>query len=231
MEPSRLLIGVAISATMGWRGNAGIAGASGWMRNLGRYSPRRRSEGGVKRVPPHAIRPRLFLAQPGGRWSPVPSSLGTVEPTDEGLVALLEEIRGERPARTVRVFDHALARRIGSAASDVAERDGLPVAICMTRAVQRVARVAFEGTKAEHDAWVQRRVDTVPRHEVPSVELVVRRQAAQRASEWLDPTKLAVAGAIPMEAVGVIVDFGLVPCICAGGDLAMAAFVASTTDL
>lgn len=129
-------------------------------------------------------------------------------------------------------FDHAVARRIGRAASDLAERDALPVAICVMRGAQRVFHVAFEGTTAEHDDWLRRKVNTVLRHEVPSLELVVRQRVAGRVPDWLDPLEFAVAGgAVPIElggnVVGVVAVSGLVHSMRADHDLAMAALVAA----
>jgi len=164
-----------------------------------------------------------------------PSSLWTVESADESLVALLEEMRAERPARLVSVFDHAVARRIGRAACDLAERDALPVAICVMRGSQRAFHAAFEGTTAEHDDWLRRKVNTVLHHEVPSLEVVVRHAISGRAPEWLDPLEFAVAGgAVPIvrdgNVVGVVAVSGLVHSMRADHDLAMAALVAATAS-
>ncbi|WP_308798533.1 heme-binding protein [Agromyces silvae] len=142
--------------------------------------------------------------------------------------ALLAEVRSEAPVLQVPRFDHAIARRIGMTAATRAERDGLPVAIGVMRGAQRVFHAAFEGTTAEHDDWLRRKVNSAVLHEVPSLELVLRQRVAGRVPDWLDPHEYAVAGgAVPLflagSLVGVVVVSGLTETMRADHDLAMAA--------
>lgn len=142
--------------------------------------------------------------------------------------AMLAEIRSEAPQRVLPRFDHDLARHLGEAAAARAEAEGLPVVIVVHRGSQRVYQAAFAGTTAEHEDWVRRKVNTALRHEVPSLEFVLRQRVSARIPDWLDPREFAVAGgAVPLEVggsvVGVIGVSGIVGSIRADHDLAMGA--------
>jgi uncharacterized protein (UPF0303 family) len=145
------------------------------------------------------------------------------------LEALLDEIQRERPMRTLNAFTHADARRLGGAAAAIAERDSLPVVISVVRGTQQAFHVGFAGTTAEHDDWVRRKINTTMRHEVPSLEVVVRHQLFGQQPVWLDPLEFAVAGgAVPIVVggltVGAIAVSGLVADMREDHDLAMDAF-------
>lgn len=148
--------------------------------------------------------------------------------TQAGLQAMLEEIQGEAPERTLPHFDHADARRIGAAAAALAERDELPIVIAVARGQQRVFHAAFAGTTAEHDDWVRRKINTTMRHEIPSLEFVLRHQLFGHTPDWLDQREFAIAGgAVPIVVggitVGAIAVSGLVGSIREDHDVAMEA--------
>jgi uncharacterized protein (UPF0303 family) len=148
--------------------------------------------------------------------------------TEVDLRAMLEEIQAEVAERTLPHFDHADARRIGSAAAALAERDQLPVVVAVSRGTQRVFHAAFAGTTAEHDDWVRRKINTTMLHEIPSLEFVLRQQLSGHAPEWLDQREFAIAGgAVPIVVdgitVGAIAISGLVGSIREDHDLAMEA--------
>ncbi|MCJ1688360.1 heme-binding protein [Rathayibacter sp. VKM Ac-2927] len=141
---------------------------------------------------------------------------------------LLDEIRSELPLRTLSRFNHADARRLGEAAAAIAERDGLAVAVRVTRGLQCVYHLAFAGTTAEHDDWVRRKINTALLHEVPSLEFVLRQELSGQPPSWLDPLEYAVAGgAVPVvvdgSVVGAIAVSGLVGSVREDHDLAVAA--------
>ncbi|MCJ1675553.1 MULTISPECIES: heme-binding protein [unclassified Rathayibacter] len=141
---------------------------------------------------------------------------------------LLDEIRSELPLRTLSRFDHDDARRLGEAAASIAEREGLAITVRVTRGLQCVFHLSFAGTTAEHDDWVRRKINTALRHEVPSLEFVLRQELAGQLPGWLDPLEYAVAGgAIPLvvdgNVVGAIAVSGLVGSIREDHDLAVAA--------
>ncbi|MBY0689247.1 heme-binding protein [Microbacterium marinilacus] len=143
-------------------------------------------------------------------------------------MALLEEVRSQAPERTLSRFTRADALALGLRALSLAEQDGLPVAIRVTRGEQVVFHAAREGATAEHDGWVRRKARSVRTHEVSSLELVLRQRVTGRALDWLDPREFAVAGgAVPIvvgdAVVGVISVSGLVGSIRDDHDLAMAA--------
>jgi uncharacterized protein (UPF0303 family) len=154
--------------------------------------------------------------------------------TKTELQAMLEEIQGEVLERTLPQFDHADARRIGSAAAALAERDHLPIVVAVSRGQQRVFHAAFAGTTAEHDDWVRRKINTTMRHEIPSLEFVLRQQLSGHAPGWLDERDFAIAGgAVPIIVggitVGAIAISGLVGSIREDHDLAMKALKAART--
>ncbi|MCI0144119.1 heme-binding protein [Arthrobacter bambusae] len=154
--------------------------------------------------------------------------------TEVDLRAMLEEIQAEVAERALPHFDHADARRIGSAAAALAERDQLPVVVAVSRGTQRVFHAAFAGTTAEHDDWVRRKINTTMRHEIPSLEFVLRQQLSGHAPEWLDQREFAIAGgAVPIVVdgitVGAIAISGLVGSIREDHDLAMQALRAART--
>jgi uncharacterized protein (UPF0303 family) len=144
------------------------------------------------------------------------------------LQAMLDEIKGEGAERTLPHFDHADARRIGSAAAALAERDQLPIVVAVSRGTQRVFHAAFAGTTAEHDDWVRRKINTTIRHEIPSLEFVLRQQLSGHTPDWLDQREFAIAGgAVPIIVAGITVGAiaisGLLGSIREDHDLAMEA--------
>lgn len=141
---------------------------------------------------------------------------------------LLAHVRSERTYLHLPRLDHATARRLGEAAAAEAERDGLPVAIRVVRGTQIAFHASFAGTTAEHDHWVERKINTTIRHEIPSLEFVLRQRVAGRVPDWLDPLTFAVAGgAVPLlvqdQVAGVIAVSGLTTGIAADHDVAMRA--------
>jgi uncharacterized protein (UPF0303 family) len=148
------------------------------------------------------------------------------------LQTMLEEIQGQIAERTLESFDHDDARKIGSAAAALAERDHLPIVVAVSRGTQRVFHAAFAGTTAEHDDWVRRKINTTMRHEIPSLEFVLRHQLSGHAPDWLDQREFAIAGgAVPIVVagmtVGAIAISGLVGSIREDHDLAMEAILSA----
>ena len=144
------------------------------------------------------------------------------------LQTMLQEIQGQAAERTLTSFGHEDARRIGSAAAALAERDHLPIVVAVSRGTQRVFHAAFAGTTAEHDDWVRRKINTTMRHEIPSLEFVLRHQLSGHAPDWLDQQEFAIAGgAVPIVVAGITVGAvaisGLVGSIREDHDVAMEA--------
>jgi uncharacterized protein (UPF0303 family) len=149
---------------------------------------------------------------------------------------LLFEVRGERAELGRERFTHADARAVGQAALALALEAGHPVAITVRRGSQTVFHAACDGTTAEHDDWLRRKINTALRHDIPSLEFVLRQRVAGRVPDWLDPHEFAIAGgAVPIllndAVVGVIAVSGIVGSVRADHDLAMAALrVTATAD-
>lgn len=150
------------------------------------------------------------------------------------LQMMLEEVQGQVSQRTLTRFDHEDARRIGAAAAALAERDQLSIVVGVSRGTQRVFHAAFAGTTAEHDDWVRRKINTALRHEIPSLEFVLRQQLSGHAPGWLDQREFAIAGgAVPIVVagmtVGAIAISGLIGSIREDHDLAMDALRLANT--
>ncbi|WP_316311354.1 heme-binding protein, partial [Clavibacter michiganensis] len=118
----------------------------------------------------------------------------------------LQRVRAEKETLRVTRFGHEEALRVGHAALEVAEREELPVVVDVRRGPQVVFHAAREGTTAEHDDWVRRKINTVRLHEVSSYEFFLRQRDSGRVPDWLDPTEYAVAGgSVPVFVAGSIV--------------------------
>lgn len=140
----------------------------------------------------------------------------------------LMRVRAQAGSRTRDQFSHADAIAVGRAALGLAEEATLSVVVDVRRGDQIVFHAALEGTTAEHDDWVRRKVNTAIRHEVPSYEFLLRQEQSGRAPDWLNPTEFAVAGgAVPVvvagSVVGAVTVSGIVSSANGDHDLAMAA--------
>jgi len=140
----------------------------------------------------------------------------------------LARVRAQAQGRSRSRFTHADAIGVGQAALRMAVDASAPVVIDVRRGDQVVFHAALEGTTAEHDDWVRRKVNTAVRHEVPSYEFLLRQREAGRVPDWLDPTEFAVAGgAVPVvvegSVVGTVTVSGIVTSPEGDHDLAMAA--------
>ncbi len=141
---------------------------------------------------------------------------------------LLDEIRAQAVELELARFDHETARRIGEGAAREMLDRSLPATVRVVRGEQVVFHASFAGTTPEHDGWLQRKINTTLRHDIPSLELVVRHELSGRAPDWLDPQRYAIAGgAVPLRldgnVVGVIAVSGLLDSISADHELAMRA--------
>jgi uncharacterized protein (UPF0303 family) len=155
---------------------------------------------------------------------------------DLDFEAMLAEVRAEASERAFARFDHDVARRIGGAVARFAEEGRLPIVVSVTRGAQKVYQACFSGTTAEHEDWVRRKMNTTVRHEVPSLEFVLRQRVSGRVPDWLDPQEFAVAGgAVPIEVDGIIAGVvgvsGIVGSIRADHDLAMRALRSVAKEL
>jgi len=155
---------------------------------------------------------------------------------DDDLASMLATVRGEIGLHTLPVFDHAVARRIGEVAAAIAERERLPLVVAVFRGEQRVYQAAFEGTTPEHDDWIRRKRNTALRHDISSLEFVLRQRVSGRVPDWLDPVEFAVAGgAVPIlvngSTVGVVVASGLVDSIGADHDFVMRAIAGARDEV
>lgn len=75
----------------------------------------------------------------------------------------LETLLAQEAELQFTKFDHATAWRLGSWLADKARKEGLKVAIGVTRVGQRLFHFAAEGTSVDNDEWIERKVRTVYR--------------------------------------------------------------------
>ena len=83
------------------------------------------------------------------------------DPTDEDLAAEERELLIDR-------FDNDVPYALGTAVVDATRAKGLIVTVDVRRGAQQVFHVAFPGTTADNDAWVERKVAVVRRFEESS---------------------------------------------------------------
>jgi uncharacterized protein (UPF0303 family) len=137
-----------------------------------------------------------------------------VSDNQDDLIGRLEQ--QERDLTFTR-FDHADAWRLGSLLVELATGRGLPVAIDIRRGTQQLFHAALEGSTADNDAWIVRKVRVVERYGASSY-LVGRRLAAKGqaldASQGVDPARFAAhGGAFPVR----VVDAGVVGVVTVSG--------------
>jgi uncharacterized protein (UPF0303 family) len=140
----------------------------------------------------------------------------------------LRRVRAQARARCRSRFSHADGIALGQAALRIAEAQSASVVVDVRRGGQIVFHAALEGTTAEHDDWVRRKVNTAVHHEVPSYEFLLRQRESGRVPDWLDPIEFAVAGgSVPIvvegSVVGTVTVSGIVTSPQGDHDLAMAA--------
>lgn len=104
-------------------------------------------------------------------------------------------------------FDHASAWAMGSELAQRCLAEGLPVTIVIRLGMQRVFHAALPGTTADNDFWTERKLNTVARFAVPSLD--VQNQFADDLESFhrtfgLDHTYAAAGGAIPIFVAGVL---------------------------
>lgn len=76
---------------------------------------------------------------------------------------LLETLLAQEAELQFTKFDAATAWRLGSWLADKARKENLKITVGITRVGQRLFHFAAEGTTADNDAWLERKVKTVYR--------------------------------------------------------------------
>lgn len=75
----------------------------------------------------------------------------------------LETLLAQEAELQFSKFDAAAAWRLGSWIADKARKDGLKIAVGITRVGQRLFHFATDGTSHDNDEWMERKVKTVYR--------------------------------------------------------------------
>jgi uncharacterized protein (UPF0303 family) len=129
---------------------------------------------------------------------------------------LLEQLEQQERDLVFDSFTNADAWRLGSILVEMSA--GKPVAIDIRRGTQQLFHAALEGSTADNDAWIARKVRVVERYGASSY-LVGRRLAAKGqkldADMGVDPAQYAAhGGAFPIRirnvgVVGVVTVSGL----------------------
>ncbi|WP_418275269.1 heme-degrading domain-containing protein [Isoptericola jiangsuensis] len=137
--------------------------------------------------------------------------------TDD-VAALVAEIEGAERELVLRRFTHDDAWRLGCLLVELATERALPVTIDVRKAGQQVFHAAREGTTADNDSWVERKVRVVERFGASSYLVGLRARAKGHDFNALHQLPLqeyaAHGGAVPVRvdgvgAVGVVTVSGL----------------------
>jgi uncharacterized protein (UPF0303 family) len=94
-------------------------------------------------------------------------------------------------------FDSAMAWRLGNWIVDKAKREGLKIAVGITRGGQRLFHWAADGTCPDNDAWIDRKTKTVYRFGHSSFYIgrkLAREQISLDAKYHVDEREYAVDG-------------------------------------
>lgn len=101
---------------------------------------------------------------------------------------LISELEAQEERLVFSRFDNIDAWRLGSAMVAAATERSLPIAIDIRRHGQQLFHVGLQGTTAENDSWIERKVNVVNRF---------------AASSYLVGRRLAASGTALDEALGV----------------------------
>jgi uncharacterized protein (UPF0303 family) len=134
-----------------------------------------------------------------------------VDPTDAELAA-------QEQALVLDRFSNADAFALGNELVRIGTAEGLAITIDIRRGTQQLFHAALEGTSADNDAWVERKVRAVYRFNMSSFRLGCQLRAAGRSllqAYLLDESEYAAhGGAFPIAIrnsgiIGVLTVSGL----------------------
>ena len=115
----------------------------------------------------------------------------------EDTAALIAEIEAQETRLVFTRFNHADAWELGCLLVELATERSLPVTIDITRGEQQLFHAALEGTAADNDQWVARKVRTVRRFGNSSFLVGLRHRATGTPFEdrpWNDTSVYAAHG-------------------------------------
>ncbi len=107
-------------------------------------------------------------------------------------------------------YDSAVAWRLGSYVVEKAKREGLKLAVGLTKAGQRVFHWAADGTAPDNDEWIDRKVRTVYRFGHSSFYMgrkIAKEQISADAKYHVDEREYAFDGGgfpIVLKGTGVV---------------------------
>lgn len=144
----------------------------------------------------------------------------------DDAAALVAEIEQAERELTLTRFTHDDAWRLGCLLVELATDRDLPVTIDVRKGTQQVFHAAREGTTADNDSWVERKVRVVYRFGASSYLVGLRARAKGRDFNEIHQLALqeyaAHGGAFPIRVEGVgIVGVATVSGLAQGDDHAL----------
>lgn len=127
--------------------------------------------------------------------------------TPDDVTALVEQVEAQERELVLTRFTHDDAWRLGRHLVDLATERGLPVTVDVRKGPQQVFHAAREGTTADNDSWVERKVRVVERFGASSYLVGLRARAQGQdfnAKHQLALQEYAAhGGAFPVRVDGV----------------------------
>lgn len=129
----------------------------------------------------------------------------------------LEQLAADEAELRFRQFTHDDAWKLGTMLVESARAQNLPIAIDITRNGQQLFHAALQGSTADNDAWIQRKIRTVMRFNHSSMYVSLQRKLDGRSLgevSFVDEKDFAAAGgAFPIHVAGA----GIVGAIAVSG--------------
>jgi uncharacterized protein (UPF0303 family) len=126
--------------------------------------------------------------------------------TETPEVTTEETTTAHRQAPDLTTFSRADAFELGSLLVSLARARRLPVAVRLTLGDQIVFHAGLEGSTADNDSWLARKIETVRRYDVASMQVAERfaRLGVDAATDLgLDVGRYAISGgAVPIRLAG-----------------------------
>ncbi|GAB3089729.1 heme-degrading domain-containing protein [Isoptericola nanjingensis] len=125
----------------------------------------------------------------------------------EDVAALVAEVEQQERELVLTRFTHDDAWQLGCLLVELATERGLAVTVDVRKGTQQVFHAAREGTTANNDSWVQRKVRVVERFGASSFLVGLRARASGQDFNTLQQLPLqeyaAHGGAFPVRVEGV----------------------------
>ncbi len=127
--------------------------------------------------------------------------------SDDTTADQIAALEAQLPSLALPRFTHDDAWALGSWLVAAAKERSFPVVIDIRKGDQQVFHAALDGTSADNDSWVERKVRTVRRYALPSLLIGLRYKA--RGADFYETTGVdradyvVAGGCIPIVVDGV----------------------------